>query len=137
MHHPACMKPNDPRGIDVRSFRFFCDVLTFVDTLPRIPKTKKLIEQLVGSSGSIGSNREEARGASSRKEFIRYNEIALRSANESVRWLRSCATRRLGSREKCLALLDEARQLARILGRIVVTSKQHTDNEDTANGPST
>ena len=118
------MDRNDPKGIDERSLRFFQDVLTFVDTIRREPKTTRLIEQLVGSAGSIGGNREEALGASSRKEFIRFNEIALRSANETVRWLRVCAAKQLGSQEQCVALLDEARQLARILGRIVVTSKQ-------------
>ena len=121
------MDRNDPRGVDERSFRFFCDVLTFVDTIPKNPKTNQIIEQLVASAGSIGGNREEALGASSRKEFIRYNEIALRGANESVRWLRACAAKRIGSQEQCLALLDEARQLARILGRIVITSKRRLE----------
>ena len=118
------MDRNDPKGIDERSFRFYCDVLTFVDTIREGPKTKDLIEQLVDAAGSIGANREEARGASTRKEFIRYNEISLRGANESVRWLRACAAKGLGSRKQCIALLDEARQEARILGRIVVTSKR-------------
>ena len=117
------MKRDDENGIDERSFRFFRDVLTFVETIPVEPKTKKLIEQLVGSAGSIGANREEALGGSSRDEFIRYNEISLRGANESVRWLRSCAARRLGERTQCVALFDEGRQLAKILGKIVVTSK--------------
>ena len=121
------MDRNDPRGVDERSFRFFCDVLTFVDTIPKNPKTNQIIEQLVASAGSIGGNREEALGASSRKEFIRYNEIALRGANESVRWLRACAAKRIGSQDQCLALLDEARQLARILGRIVITSKRRLE----------
>jgi len=102
---------NDPNGIDERSFRFFVDVLGFVDTIQKGPKTNRLIEQLVDSVGSIGGNREEALGASSRKEFIRFNEIALRSANETVRWLRACAAKQLGSQEQCVALLDEARQL--------------------------
>ncbi len=118
------MKRDDENGIDERSFRFFRDILTFVDTIPVEPKTKKIIEQLTGAAGSIGANREEALGGSSRDEFIRYNEISLRGANESVRWLRACATNRLGAQHQCLALLDEGRQLARILGRIVVTSKR-------------
>jgi four helix bundle protein len=133
------MDPNDPKGIDERSFRFYCDVLAFVETIPEGSKTKDLIGQLVSASGSIGGNREEARGASSRKEFIRYNEIALRGANESVRWLRACAARRLGSQEKCIALLDEARQLARILGRIVISAKRNDawDNSGPDPGPGT
>jgi four helix bundle protein len=120
------MKRDDKNGIDERSFRFFRDVLGFVETIPVGPKTNKIIEQLVGSAGSIGANREEALGGSSRDEFIRYNEISLRGANESVRWLRACATKRLGAQQQCLPLLDEGRQLARILGKIVVTSKRRS-----------
>ena len=124
------MDRHDPKGIDERSFRFYREVLEFVDPIPRGPKTDGLVKQLVDASGSIGNNREEALGASSRKEFIRYNEIALRSANESVRWLRACAARRLGAREKCLTLLDEARQEARILAQIVITSKLRSAGDD-------
>jgi len=35
---------------------------------------------------------------------------------------------RRGPREKCLALLDEARQLARILAQIVITSKLRSED---------
>lgn len=121
----AVMKRDDANGIDERSFRYFCDVIAFVETIPIGPKTSRIIERLVDSAGSIGSNREEALGGSSPREFIRFNEISLRGANESVRWLRTCAASRLGSQEKCLPLIDEGRQLARILGTIVITSKRH------------
>jgi four helix bundle protein len=121
------MQRDNENGIDERSFRFLSDILTFADTIPIGPKTTKLVEQLVDAAGSIGANREEALGASSRREFIRFNEIALRSANESVRWLRACAKHRLGQRDDCVRLLDEGRQLARILARIVITSKQRGD----------
>lgn len=131
------MDRNDPNGIDERSFRFFTDVLTFVDTIQKGPKTVRIIQQLVDAAGSIGGNREEALGRSSRKEFIRFNEIALRGANETVRWLRVCAASQLGSQPQCIALLDEARQLARILGRIVVTSKRRDHGTDQDASPDT
>lgn len=94
------MKRDDENGIDERSHRFFVAVLGFVDTIPVGPNTKKLIEQLAAAAGSIGGNREEALGGSSRKEFIRFNEVSLRGANESVRWLRACAAKRLGRRDQ-------------------------------------
>ena len=119
------MKRDDPNGIDERSFRFFCDVSEFVEGIPAGPKTSKLIEQLVDAAGSVGSNREEACGASSRREFIRYNEIALRGANESARWLRACVARGFGKREQGIQLLDEARQMAKILAKIVITAKRN------------
>ena len=124
------MNRDDQNGIDERSFRFYKDVLDFVAPIPRGPKTDGLVKQLVDSAGSIGNNREEARGASSKKEFIRYNEIALRSANESVRWLRACAARRLGDQSKCVALLDEGRQEARIIAQIVITSKRNLKKDE-------
>jgi four helix bundle protein len=117
------MKRDDENGIDERSHKFFVDVLAF-DTIPPGPKTNKLVEQLADAAGSIGGNREEALGGSSHKEFIRFNETSLHGANESVRWLRACAARKLGAQQECVALLDEGRQLARILGKIVVTSKR-------------
>jgi four helix bundle protein len=118
------MKRDDADGIDERTFRFQCDVLAFLDTIPIKPTSKRLIEQLADSTGSIGGNRDEARGATSRKEFIRFNEISLRSANESVRWLRVCLARQLGERGECLRLLDEALQETKILAKIVLTAKR-------------
>ena len=117
---------NVESGIDERSFRFACEVIRFVRTIRYEPGMRRLIEQLVDASGSVGANRDEATSGSSRKEFIRYNEISLRSAKESVRWLRVCAETGLGSREKCLPLIDEGKQIANILGAIVVRSKRNT-----------
>jgi len=58
------MKRDDENGIDERSHRFFVAVLGFVDTIPVGPNTKKLIEQLAASAGSIGGNcSEETRSA--------------------------------------------------------------------------
>jgi four helix bundle protein len=118
------MNRDDRDGIDERAFRYFCDVLKFVDTIPRGPKTDRLIEQLVDAAGSIGGNREEALGGSSRREFCRYNEIALRGANESVRWLRACAARRFGDQPQCTNLLDEGRQIAKIIAKIIISTKR-------------
>jgi hypothetical protein len=36
----------DPNGIDERSFRFLRDVLTFVDTIRKEPKTIRIIDYL-------------------------------------------------------------------------------------------
>jgi four helix bundle protein len=119
-------------GIDERTLRFACDVIRFIRTIRYEPGIRRLLEQLVDAAGSIGANRDEATSGSSRKEFIRYNEISLRSAKESVRWLRVCADTGLGSREKCLPLIDEGKQISNILGAIVVNSKRN-QKEATAN----
>ena len=116
-------------GIDERAFRFFCGVIRFIRTIRPEPGVRRLAEQMVGSSGSVAANREEATSASSRKEFIRYNEIALRSAKESALWLRACDATGLGDSRACATLLDEAQQLTRILAAIVISSKNGRPRE--------
>jgi four helix bundle protein len=46
-----------------------------------------IIDQVVRSSTSIGANIVEAKSASSRRDFIKYYEIALKSVNETKYWL--------------------------------------------------
>ena len=122
------MKQDDQYDIDERSTLFFCDVIAFVETVPLGARTSRIIEQLVDAAGSIGTNRDEANDGSSRGEFIRFNENSLRGANNSVYWLRVCVDRKLGSQEKCVKLLNEGRQLARMLSRIVITAKRRGDD---------
>ena len=98
-------------------------MIRFVRTIKPEPGVKNLIEQLTGAAGSIAANRQEATSASSRREFIRYNEIALRSAKESVSWLRTCQETNIGDAALCAELLGECRQLVRILAAIVVKTK--------------
>lgn len=118
------MKRDDPDGIDERAYRFFCDVVAFVETVPIGPTTSRIIGQLVDAAGAIGSNREEALSRSSTRECIHFNERSLLGASESVRWLRACAVRRLGSQEKCVPLVDEGQQLMRLLTRAVIRAKR-------------
>ena len=110
--------------VDERAFRFLCDVIRFARTIEPEPGVRRLIDQLVAATGSVGANRQEATGASSRREFVRYNEIALRSANEATLWLRAFTETGVGNPAMAPILLDEARQLARILGAIVVSTKR-------------
>jgi four helix bundle protein len=116
-----------PDGIDERAFRFLCEVIRFVRTFDD-RCSRQLVDQLVGASGSIAANRQEALGASSRREFVRFNEIALRGAKESTMWVRACLETGLGNSDTAAKLLEEAQQLARILGSIVVRTKKRSVN---------
>jgi four helix bundle protein len=111
-----------PDAIDERVFRFACDVIEFARTIKWEPGVNRIIDQLVDAGGSIGANRHEA-SAGSPKEFIRFNTIALREARESHFWLRLCAATKLGEARRCVPLVDEADQIKRILGAIIVRRK--------------
>ena len=115
------------QGIDERTQEFSCGVIRFVRTIKPEPGVRSLIEQLAGAAGSIAANRQEATSASSRREFIRYNEIALRSAKETVSWLTTCQDTQIGDPTMCGELLGECRQIVRILAAIVVRTKAGTE----------
>jgi four helix bundle protein len=112
-----------PQLVDERAFELLCEVIRFVRTIRGEYAVPRLVDQLVASAGSIAANRLEATGGSSRREFIRFNQIALRSANETALWLRAFAQTGIGNPERTRKLIDEARSIANILGAIILRSK--------------
>lgn len=76
------------------------------------------------SGTGIGANLEEAKAGSSKRDFVRYVEISLREARETVYWLRIFREIQLGPASEVQALRGEAEQIARILGAIVVSAKR-------------
>jgi four helix bundle protein len=77
----------------------------------------------VKSATAIGAILEEAKAASSKREFVRYVENALRAARETAYWLRICAALELTPRTETADLGGEAEQIANVLGAIVVRTK--------------
>lgn len=73
---------------DINKFRNRCyhltiNVLQLIALLPNQKVYQSLSDQLFRSIGSIGANLIEAKSSSSRREYIKFYEIALKSANES------------------------------------------------------
>ena len=112
-------------GQDIRdrAFRFACSVSRVVPDLAVRPGLRPIADQLLKAGTSVGANLEEARAASSRREFIRYVEIALREARESTYWLRVCVSLNLEPQTEIERLRGESDQIARILATIVINTK--------------
>jgi four helix bundle protein len=66
-----------------RCYRFSISVIKLTKELPEKGVYWIVSDQLVRSATSIGANIIEGKSASSKKDFIRYYEIALKSANET------------------------------------------------------
>ncbi len=66
---------------------FSIHVIHLVETLPQKRSAWVIADQLLRSATSIGANMIEGKGSSSRLELKKYNEIALKSANETKYWL--------------------------------------------------
>jgi len=73
---------------------------------------------------SVGANAEEAQAAQSKPDFISKNSIALKEARETHYWLRLLIAAEIMSEEKLAGLRDEAEELKRILGSIVVSARR-------------
>ncbi len=111
-----------------RSYNFSLSVLFFVKDFPREKLYLIFLDQLLRSATSIGANIIEARASSSRKDFINFYQIALKSANETVYWLHLLKDGKLCKEETVDQLLCEAQELSKMLGSSILTLKGKRDS---------
>ena len=72
--------------IKIRCYKFSVEIIKYLNTLDIKKINYPLIDQLFRSSTSIGANIVEAKSGSSKKDFINYYQIALKSSNETKYW---------------------------------------------------
>jgi four helix bundle protein len=71
-----------------RLYKFTLKLVKFVDNLEtKSISSKRIVDRLFRSGTSIMANYVEGSAASSRKEYINFFSISLKSANESKYWL--------------------------------------------------
>jgi four helix bundle protein len=116
-------KVDKPQPIKERAYKYSVEVVQFLDSLPHDVTSQVIIKQLLRSATSVAANIIEAQAASSRKEFASFYQYALKSTNESLYWLELLRDAKKVSSEKLKYLLEETRQLGKILGSSVVKLK--------------
>ena len=100
--------------------------LNTIDLCNDLPNKKAvwvITDQLLRSSMSIGANITEAKAASSRLDFKKFYEIALKSSHESIYWLSLLKMSKLSSADKIDPLINEVDEISRMLGKSVITLK--------------
>ena len=80
-------------------------------------------DQLLRSATSIGANIVEAKSASSKRDYIKYYEIALKSSNETRYWLGLLRDALDVDKIEVNKLLKETGELANILAASLLTMK--------------
>ncbi len=70
-----------------RLYRFVLKLVKIIEKLPKDRVCFILCYQLLRSGTSILSNYIEGQAASSKKDFIKYFEVSLKSINESKFWI--------------------------------------------------
>lgn len=71
----------------LRLYRYCLRVIKFLRELPRDYIFQTIGQQLLRSATSIVANYIEAKASSSKKDFLNYFNIALKSSNETLFWL--------------------------------------------------
>ena len=111
------------KNIKYRAYGFALEVIKLIDTLPNKKAYWSLGDQILRSATSIGANIVEATGSLSKKEFIRFYSIALKSANETKFWLCLIRDSQKGNIKMASKLLQEANELSKMIGASILTMK--------------
>jgi four helix bundle protein len=107
-----------------RAYHFSLSVVKFVSQLSQNRTYDIISNQLLRAATSVGANIVEAQSGSSKRDFVRFYEIALKSCNETKFWL--CLLRDsnlIKDRQKLEILLREAVEISKILGSSILTLK--------------
>jgi len=106
-----------------RTYQYSIKMIEFLDNLPKDSSAQIISKQLLRSATSIGANIVEAQASSSKKDFTKYFNYSLKSANESIYWLSLLKDAKKINNNQIEYLLNETKELAKILGSSILTLK--------------
>lgn len=106
-----------------RCYYFSIEIIKFLETLPEKRVYWVMADQLMRCATSIGANVVEAKSSSSRKDFIKFYEIALKSANETKYWLALLRDATQANKDSSNKLLTEVEEISKMLGSSILTLK--------------
>ena len=106
-----------------RCYKFSLDVINLMDILPNKRSSWVISDQVIRSATSVGANITEAKASSSRLEFKKFYEIALKSSNETKFWLDLLRNSKLVDSGRINPLLNEIDEISRMLASGVLKLK--------------
>lgn len=107
-----------------RVYLYTVKSLKFIKNVQKDIVNRIIVGQLVRNLTSIGANIIEAKARNSKRDFARYFNIALKSANETKYWL--CLLRDIEDnidKEKPKEILDETVEISNILASSLLTMR--------------
>lgn len=109
--------------VKYRAFYLSINIIKFLDTLPLKQSLRIICDQLIRSATSIGANIVEAKSSSSKREFLNYFQIALKSANETKYWLALLEKLLPGQSKEIKKIIQEVDEISKIIGSSILTMK--------------
>ena len=117
-------KENIKSAFKKRLYGFVLRLIEFIDALPTKDNVSRRIgDQLLRSGTSILGNYVEAQSAASKKEFVNYFNISLRSTNESKMWLAVLRDSHRAKSESVQWFLSELNEFSNIFASSILTAK--------------
>ena len=110
--------------LEERTARFAEQMITILRNIKITSINKRLIEQCIGSSGSIGANYCEANEAESRLDFIHKIGICKKETKETKHWIRLLAFTHPELKEELRIMWKEAQELLLIFSSINKSSRR-------------
>ena len=104
-----------------RAYIYALDIIQFIDGLSNDFSVQIISKQLLRSATSIGANIIEAQAGSTKRDFTKFFNYALKSANESKFWLGLLRDSAKADKNKVDELLKETTELANILCSSILT----------------
>ena len=109
--------------IKYRCYKFSVDTIKYLRSKKWDAFSLVVVKQVMRSAMSVGANVVEAKNSSSRLEFKRYYEIALKSGNETKYWLCILRDGFEMKDDDVKTLLKECDELTKILAASILSLK--------------
>lgn len=111
-----------------KSYQFAVRIIKTYQLLLNNHKDYTLTRQLLKSGTSIGANIEEAIGGQSKADFIAKISIAYKESRETIYWMRLLSDTTYLEEKFAYSLLDDTKEIQRILSTILISSKRTQPN---------
>lgn len=119
-----------PQNILERTFDFAVRIVQLSGKLDERPGIGRIMmSQILRAGTSVPSNVEEAQAAQSKAVFASKMSIALKEARETHLRLRLLATARIVNETELQSLIDEADEIKRVIGAIIVSARRNASPE--------
>ena len=110
---------NRYRNFEDRTTEFAKRIIKLCKEISKDTINRRLIDQIIRSSGSIGANYREANEALSKKDFIHRLRISRKEAKETDHWLELIKEANPEFSERMQNLFQEIREIRNILSAMI------------------
>ncbi len=109
-----------------RCFEFSLSILKLAEPLRTQRANWILLDQLIRAATSIGANVVEGGNSTSRREFINYFQIALKSAAETLYWLALLKEINEDKNKKIDEPIQECIEIKKMISTIILNTKSNS-----------